>query len=333
MDSKFFLKKILGEGFEEDLIKSEVGGILKQNANVSVLPQEMYVALQIVPRTVISMLVQHLKPLATGQTADIPWPAQNGVLHNIHVNKISSDLYSGQITGEGKVIAKFSYRSLPAVGLVIMSTYELYDKETNKQDLDNSDIDYGKVQKIIDERIRMQSLVEDVVNKKLSEREALQQLIVQKINDYLRTSESIKNTHLPTEKTDLAESEHVAETEEASEEPEVEDIEIDSEVAEEVQEEAETKESKKSKLKEFLENKKTKKSENVTFLKKEIACPYCASLMYKGGDSIDLCLCYGEDYGSSIKIKKNKNKEYIFKYPKNFSIDNANMLLGAIKKK
>jgi hypothetical protein len=328
--AKRFLDKYLGENFEYDLLKSDVGAILKPEANVSVLPQEMYVSLQIVPRTVISMLVQHLKPLKPSEIADIPWYTDEGKVHNIHINKISSDLYSGNISGEGKILAKFSYRSLPAVGLVIMSTYELYDKETNTQDLKNPDIDYDKVQRIIDERIRMQSLVEEVVNKKMSEKDAIQQLIVQKINDYLRTSESVKQTILEPEAKELESSEHMEEMDEEPHMDDADDIDIDKEVIEEVKED--DKKEKKNKLKEFL-NKKVKKAEKIYFSKSEISCPYCTSKIYKGEEVIELCLCFGESYGSEIKIKKSKNKEYSFKYPKNFSMDNANMLLGFLKKK
>jgi hypothetical protein len=328
---KFFIKKYLGDSFESDMLKSEVGAILKPDANANVLPHEMYVSLQIVPRTVISLLVQKLKPLKPGQHTDIAWPTDSGAIHNIHINKISSDLYSGEITGEGKVLAKFGYRSLPAVGLVIMSTYELYDKETNKQDLQNPQIDYDKVQRIIDERIRMQALVEDVVSRKLSERDALQQLIMQRINDYLRVSESIKQkTPQENQHNNLEQSEYMEEhTEEESDEPEIDEIDVDKEVIEEVEN---TKKDKKNKLKDFL-NKKVKKTESVKILKQEIKCPYCSTTIFKGGDSIDLCVCFGEDFGNSIKIKKNKNNEYTFKYPKNFSIDNATMLLGFLKKK
>lgn len=326
--AKKFLDKYLGENFESDLMKSDVGAILKPDANVSVSPQEMYVSLQIVPRTVISMLVQHLKPLKPGGIADIPWYTDDGKTHNIHINKISSDLYSGNISGEGKILSKFSYRSLPAVGLVIMSTYELYDKETNTQDLKNPDIDYDKVQRIIDERIRMQSLVEEVVNKKMSERDAIQQLIVQKINDYLRTSESVKQTILEPEAKELESSEHMEEMDEEPHMDDADDIDIDKEVVEEMED---GKEEKKNKLKEFL-NKKVKKTESVYFSKSEISCPYCASKIYKGEDSIELCLCYGQSYGQEIKIKKS-GEGYTFKLPKQFDIENAEMLLKSIKKK
>jgi hypothetical protein len=325
-----FLNKYLGEDFESDILKSEAGAIVKQGANVGVLPHEIYVSLQIVPRTIISLLVQHLKPLKAGETTDIPWPTESGAIHNININKISSDLYSGHISGEGKSLCRFNYRSLPAVGLVIMSTYELYDKETNQQDLRNPDIDYDKVQRVIDERIRMQHMVEDVVTRKMTERDALQQLITQKIQDYLRTSESVKQSILEPEQNepDLQESEYM---EESTEEPhldDAEDIDIDKEVIETVEEN--TKESKKGKLKEFLD-KKVKKTEKVFFTKKEIDCPYCAKKLYKGEDSINLCLCYGESYGQDLKITKS-DKGYSFKYPKKFSLDNAQMLLDCIKK-
>lgn len=335
-----FLKKYLGENFEKDLIKSETGAILKPGANIGVLPQEMYISMQIVPRTVISLLVQHLKPLKAGQICDIPWPADNGRMHNIHINKISNDLYSGEITGEGSVLAKFGYRSLPAVGLVIMSTYELYDKETNKQDLQNPDIDYDKVQKIIDERIRMQALVEEVVNKKLSEKEALQQLITQKIQDYLRSAETVKQSTLePEQKSDMVETDdEMDEDVEASEDDlsdadseDIEELDIDNEALEDI-EEADEPQAKKSKLKEFMDNKVKKAEKSIFFTKKEISCPDCDKKLYKGGDSFSLCLCYGEFYGQDLKIKKSNN-QYTFKFPKQFGLENAEMLLMAIKSK
>lgn len=332
-----FLKKYLGDNFEKDLLKSEAGAILKPGANIGVLPQEMYISMQIVPRTVISLLVQHLKPLKAGQIADIPWPSDNGHIHNIHINKISNDLYSGEITGEGKVLAKFGYRSLPAVGLVIMSTYELYDKETNKQDLQNPDIDYDKVQKIIDERIRMQALVEEVVNKKLSEKEALQQLITQKIQDYLRSADAVKQSTLePEQKSDMIETDDemdddIEASEVESEEEDIEDIDIDKETLEDI-EDADEPKAKKSKLKEFMDKKVKKSDSKVSFTKAEISCPDCNKKLYKGGDSFNLCVCYGESYGQELKIKKSNGK-YTFKFPKQFGLENAEMLLEAIKKK
>ncbi len=333
-----FLKKYLGENFEKDLIKSETGAILKPGANIGVLPQEMYISMQIVPRTVISLLVQHLKPLKSGQICDIPWPSDNGHIHNIHINKISSDLYSGEITGEGKVLAKFGYRSLPAVGLVIMSTYELYDKETNMQDLQNPDIDYDKVQRIIDERIRMQALVEEVVNKKLSEKEALQQLITQKIQDYLRSADAVKQSTLePEAKSDIVETdnemdEDIEASEVESEEEDVEDIDIDKDTMEEIEESVDEPKSKKNKLKEFMDKKVKKSDSKVSFTKAEISCPDCNKKLYKGGDSFNLCVCFGEFYGQELKIKKSNN-QYTFKFPKQFGLDNAEMLLSAIKNK
>jgi hypothetical protein len=348
LKNKFFLKKYLGENFEKDLVKSEVGAIVKPDANIPVLPQEMYIALQIIPRTVLSLLVQHLKPLKAGESKDIPWHLEDGRTHNLHINKISSDLYSGQITGEGKVLAKFGYRSLPAVGLVIMSTYELYDKETNKQDLQNPQINYDKVQQIIDERIRTQCLVEDVVNRKLSERDALHQLIMQKIQDYFRSSEAVKQSILTqddheekAQKAQLFASEEESEeseeepeeNEENEEESEDDDISIGKEVMKEIKEKSEEKDSKskKSKLKEFLDKKVKKTEGSVKIVQKQISCPDCSTVLYKGEDKFNLCLCYGEHYGKDIKIKKNKDNSYSFKFPKSFEMENIEMLLDTIK--
>lgn len=337
---KTLINKYLGDNFEQDLIKSEVGPIYKPDANVSVFPHEIYVALQIVPRTVISLLVQFLKPLKTGQMADIPWSTDEGHIHTIHVNKISSDLYSGHISGEGKILCKFNYRSLPAVGLMIMSTYELYDKETNKQDIAHPEFDYDKVQKLIDEKIRMQIMIEDVVNKKLSEKEAIQQLINQKITDYLRTSEQIKGSILSSNDDDSEEDEKTNDSQEEDKEEEseenttedsnddidAEDIEIDRSIV------LEPKKDKKHKLKEFLKR-KVKKSEIININKnKDIHCHTCNSILCKSGDAhIECCICYGDSMGDKIKFTKNEQGVKL-NFPKNFDVENIEMLLDNFKK-
>lgn len=342
MKSKLNLNKYLGESFFSELQKSEVGPILKEDAKVSVFPHEMMIALQIVPRTVISLLVQHLKPLKPKEHTVIPWYLENGICHEIRVQKISSDLYSGEITGEGRVLARFQYRSLPAVGLVIMSTYEMYDKETNKQDTVNPEFNYDKVQSLIDEKIRLQMTIESVVNKKLSEREAVKQLIDQKIKDYLRTSEEIKANllSLPTEDLEQEtsndhsneeESEEEAQQDSSEGEPSVKDIDVDKEVMEPAK-------VKKGKLKKFLEESKskTKKNEKQTVdinNSKDLHCPDCQKKLYKSGDShIEFCICYGEWMGKTVKFAKSEQGAK-FNIPKNFDKENLIMLLETIKKR
>jgi len=345
---KVNINRYLGDSFFEDLKKSEVGPILKEDANVAVFPHEMYVALQIVPRTVISLLVQHLKPLKPKDHIVIPWFLDNGTMHHINIDKISSDLYSGNITGEGRVLAKFQYRSLPAVGLVIMSTYELYDKETNKQDLVNEDINYDKVQKLIDEKIRLQITIEEVVNRKLSEKEAMQRMIGEKINDYLRTAAQFKQIDLSNnnDNQDIAQedkSELETTTDENDEENNeedndqdssegdlsVKDIDVDPNLLEESK-----KSKKKSKLKEFLDKKKVKKNEKSVNINKnkDLHCPDCKTKLYKSGDDhIKCCICFGQFFDKEIKFTKSENGVKL-KFPAKFEIDNIEMLLSSLKK-
>jgi hypothetical protein len=340
-----FLKRYLGEGFVEDIKKSEIN-IVKNGDTHIVSPHELYVSLQIVPRTILSLLIQKLRPLNAGQSTDIEWlNEKNNTKDIIHLDKISHDLYSGHIISQGKIIAKFSYRSLAAVGLMIMSTYELYDHETNKQHELNPEVDYNKVQKMIDERVRLNSIIQDVVSQKMSEKDALDSLIRNKINEYLSSFKSMKNTLLSNEEsedieaselkevTSLAEECSDSENEDDSEEGlDEEEIALDKEDLEEIEEaEKKTKGKGKSKLKDFL----TKKSEKQNSFKSfgaSIDCPDCGSSLYKGGDKINLCICYGQFANEDIKIIK-KSENYKLKFPKKFDVDNMGMLMDAIKKK
>jgi hypothetical protein len=341
LNFKNILNRYLGDGFAEDLVKSEAGVILKPDANVTISPHEMYIALQIVPRTVISILVQYLKPLEKGQHVDIPWPVEEGKTHTVSINKIASDLYSGQIIGEGRILCKFNYRSLPAVGLMIMSTYELYDKETNKQDIAHPEIDYNKVQRMIDDKIRLQMMIEDVVTKKVSEHEAIKQLINQKISDFLRTSEAIKETILPRNHEDIDINDVPSNNEEEAEENidndqeedqndlNIDDINMDTKLMSDI------KSNKKNKLKTFLNSKKVKKNSTKEVIinnNKDLHCHICDSKIYKSGDKhIECCLCYGEWMGEKIKFTKNESGVK-FNFPKKFDIDNIEILLENFKK-
>jgi len=304
-------KKLLGEDIFEEIKKAEIGsGIFKPDTRTALDPEEIRIALQIVPRAVLSYLVANLKPLQIGGNKELDLPFAPA---KMHVTKVSHDVYMGEIYQDGKRKTEFKYRSLPGIGLIVMSTFELYDMadfDKIKEEKKEEEPKLLKLQDIIDERLKLHCLIKDVVDQRISEREAIQKLIQDKISEAI----------------------HVEEAEEEEDDDLDIDFEEESEELEESEEDVMDNISKKSKLKEFLENREKKRQEKVELDKSEkISCPDCDTNLYKGEDSFKLCLCYGEHYNKDIKIKKAEDGKYKFKFPKSFSTDNVEMLLDAIK--
>jgi len=303
------VKSILGEDIFEDLEKIEM---FKPDTNSTLDPAEIKIALQIVPRAVLGFLIANLKPLNVGGNLDLPLPFANAVLH---VNKISHDVYTGDVVKEGKRITEFKYRSLPGIGLILMSTFELYDVA----DLDKlrsekpEETGMDKIQKIIDERLRLSALVRSVVDQRISERDAIQQLINERLSQEVEYEDEDE------------EDEYVEEPLHSEEEDSVE-------VLEDSKENVMDSNSKKSKLKEFLDSREKKRQEKVELDKSEkIECPDCKTNLYKGEKHFKLCICYGQFHNKEIKIKKAEDGKFSFKFPKSFDTDNVEMLLEAIK--
>lgn len=287
------VKSILGQDIFEELKKS---AIYKPETKTALQPEEIRVALEIVPRAVLSFLFANLKFMNANAPLDldIPWAANA----KLHVNKLGADNYSGDITQDGKKLYEFHHRSLPSIGLVLLSVFELYDmkdleklkaevpKEETQDKLD-------KLQSLIDERLAMHSLIKDVVDKRISEREAIHKLIQEKLHSHFQATQ---------------------ESEQPKEEKPMEE--------------------KKSKLRQFLDNLEKKRQESVEMDKSEdIKCPDCKStILKKESDEIVPCICYGEHMAKPIKITKTENGKVKIKFPKNFDIDNVEMLLEALKK-
>ncbi|HLD91704.1 MAG TPA: hypothetical protein VI911_11955 [Patescibacteria group bacterium] len=289
------IKRLLGEDILDKLEKSEIsGGILKLNTNTVTDPNDIKIALQIVPRSVLSYLFMNLKDKQIGDIIDLDLPFAEAKLH---INKLSPDNYSGDLVKEGKKIAEFKYRSLPSIGLILMSSLELYDTDQLNR-LGPADYQSDKaesLQNLIDERLKLYDLVHSVVDKKISEREAIKDLIHQRI-----TSELFRP------QITIA--------------PQPEEPEPD----------------KKSKLKQFLEdrvNRAPVKEESIEMDKKEIKCPDCGGILCKGDDKISPCICFGENMGKEIKVKKIENGRVKIKFPKDFGAENIEMLLEALKNK
>lgn len=310
-NSDKIIKNMLGEDFFKDLRKSD---IFKMNSKTATSVDEISIGLKIVPRAVMSFLVSNLSDLPKEGNRNIELPFAPGSY--LQVTKHDQDVFSGYIYTQGKKVNEFTNRSLPGIGIVLMTSFELYDltdlKNYRKEEEDS--FNTSKLQGMIDDRLKLHSLVSNIVSEKMAQRDAVETLIKEKIAQALKEFQSSKD-------------------EEEVEEEEIEEIEQESSEEEfideiEVQEKAEKTKSKK--LKEFLD-KKNKRKQEASFEKTEnIMCPDCGTNLYDGGKNLTLCICYGEDWNKNIKIQKNE-KNIKVNFPKSMEVENIDMLLGTLK--
>lgn len=285
-----FLKKALGEDIFESLSKAE---LWKPGTKTVVDPEEIATALHIVPRTVMAMLIRDLAPMAIGDHKDIDLPF--GKISKLKVDKHERDVYSGHIEEENKVLVDFKYRSLPGIGLVIMSAFELYDVQelVSQPDPEQPDIEQ-KIQKIIEERLHLHDLIAKVVDKKLVQKEAVQQLILAKLT-------------------------------EAIHQPEPAPMEI-------VKQEAPIEAKKKgSPLKSFLEAKKKKREFPIEMTKGEnVHCPACNKNIFDGA-IFSGCICLGDDRDRKVFIKKTADGIKV-RFGKGWDPENIEMLVEMLRR-
>lgn len=285
-----FLKKALGDDFLQSLSKSE---LWKPGTRTVVDSEEIATALHIVPRTVMAILVRELTPMAIGETKDItlPVPGPEAIMN---VTKHERDVYSGDIKQDNKVLVDFKYRSLPGLGLVIMSAFELYEIEKLTKEPEhapNSDIDQ-RVQKIIDERLQLHELVNKVVDRKLMQKEAVQHIVMAKLTDAM---------HEPIE---IAKKESELETK-----------------------------KKGSPLKSFLDSRKKKVNEfSIQMSKGEsVNCPDCKKNIFDG-KLFSGCICLGDDMEKKVFIKKTEEGMKV-RFSRGWDQENIEMLLSVLRRK
>lgn len=299
-----FIKKVIGIDTAEILNKAE---IYKPDTKTVLDPEEIKVALQIVPRIVLNFLISNLKHLKSGDIKELDLnPIAPG---RVHINKLSADVYSGTIYSmEHKRLCDFNYRSLPSIGLMIMSAFELYDiKDLEQEAPRTSSVNEDRVQDIISERLRLMRLVHEVIDNKISEREAVRSLINKKIYEMA----IVQNQPEPAQKALEINLEEKPKTEESL---------------------PELKKLKKSKLKEFLDKKQEKRKKIFSVEKSvEISCEDCGSTLYKGEENLTLCVCYGEHMNNKILIKKSDSNNVSLEFPESFDADNIEMLLDSIR--
>lgn len=288
-----FLKKALGEDFLESLSKAE---LWKPGTRTTVDLEEISTALQIVPRTVMAILIRELAHIPIGQNREIHLPF--GKDTKLIVEKFERDVYTGHIEEDNKIIVDFKYRSLPGIGLVIMSAFELYDVEELKKPTEahNPNLD-NMVQKMIDERLQLHELINKVVDRKLQQKEAVQHIVLGKL------TESI---HQPA-------------------------IEPSFEIAKK-EEVVETKKNKGSPLKGFLDSRKQKNEFSVQMTKGEsVHCPDCNKNIFDG-KLFSGCVCLGDDMEKKVFIKKTEDGIKV-RFSKGWDAENIEMLVEILRRK
>lgn len=289
-----FLKKTLGDDFLESLSKSE---LWKPGTRTVVDSQEIATALQIVPRVLMAMLVRELAPMAIGETKEV-FLSVPGEPASVHVTKHERDVYSGEIKQDNKVVVDFKYRSLPGLGLVIMSAFELYPIEelTKEAAPVNSDIE-NRIQRLIDERLQLQDLVNKVVDRRMMQKEAVQHIVMAKLTEAM---------HEPAPSVEIAKKEQEVETK-----------------------------KKVSPLKGFLDSRKNKAKPNEFSIQmskgESVNCPDCKKNIFDGS-LFSGCICLGDDMERKVFIKKTEDGIKV-RFSRGWDEENIEMLLEVLRKK
>lgn len=197
------LNSILDEEFLSTLAKS--ADLYKIGSNTILDPEEIRIGLKVVPRAVMSMLISELSPMEINSHKDIQLPF--GKVAYLAVNKNAADDYTGSLYSDNKLIYSFRNRSIPGLGIILLSSFELYDLEElsgqksghNVQIAEDAD---KKVQKLIDERMELHSLVGRVVEDKMAQREAIHKLMMNKLDhmlkDFAESKIATKPVAIPT---------------------------------------------------------------------------------------------------------------------------------------
>jgi hypothetical protein len=291
----------------------------------------MKTALQIVPRALMGFLIGHLRPMKIGETKEIRIPLEHGQ-PLLRVSKHEKDVYSGELEDStekytDKKVAEFKFRSIPGIGLVIMSAFELYDVEklTQKPMHDVSNATLDMVQKLIDDCLMMHELIDKVKDNRISERDAIQQLLLAKLSEGLPAGERHKKDPTPPDpvrsegpKTIIAENVfHIAPKDDAK---------VDVVVK-----------SKKKilPLREFLDKRQGKLHKNeysVTLTKAEsVTCPDCGQHIFKN-EVFSGCVCYGDDMDKKVYLAKSEGGTKI-RFGKGWDQENIEMLLEVLRKR
>lgn len=305
-NGKKFISTMLGDDFLQDLVKFEV---INAQTDTAISHDELADALKVVPRTLMSWLISNLTPMQHKEVKvfDLPFGKAEGAKMN--TTKVSNDVYHAEIYRNGKVINKTSYRSIPGLGLVLLSTFELYDiddlissghsndsKESAKINFAGTSPDIAKM---IDERLALRDMISSIVDGKLSQRDAIEKLVLAKIGQTLDKKDSQDSKKDKEQKAEKQDSDK----------------------------------TKKGSLKKFLDSrkKKGKKTFNIELKKHDIvSCPDCGCDIFTKGN-ITGCMCFGENRNSKVYLAKT-DSGFKVSFSKDWDQENIEMLLSVLRK-
>ena len=189
-NAEAFLSKTLGSDFLESLgetlSKSEV---FKIGTKTVTDTNDLFQGLTIVPRTLLNLLVRELSPMQIDDIKEIHIPGLEDTF--VRVSKLERDSYSGQIFQKNVKINDFMHRSLPGLGLVLMTVLELYNFEDLDKEQSVSTDKHVEINRIIDERLNLHSLVNKVVDGKMQQKDAIQQLLMARLTEEFKKEKEI----------------------------------------------------------------------------------------------------------------------------------------------
>jgi hypothetical protein len=302
-NAEAFLAKTLGDDFleslSEPLLRSEV---YKQGTRTITDTDDLFQGLQIVPRALLRLLVRELSPMQIGDTKEVKIPGREDTI--IVTTKHERDSFSGQIIQRNVKINDFLHRSIPGLGLVLLTMLELYDFEDLEQDSIQPD-KQAEINRIIDERLNLHSLVNKVVDGKMMHRDAVNHLFMDKLSQLYKEHEKIKEDH-----------------KEIMAEPKPSAVIV-------------LQPKKSSPLSDFMEGHKKKlgkKEYSIEMTKSETKdCPDCGQTIFNDS-GISACICFGSDMGRKVFLKKTEDGIKV-SFTKSWSPENISMLLEALRRK
>lgn len=327
-NAKYFLKNVLGDGFLESLVKTE---IYKQGSKSVIYTDDMHLGMKLVPRVIMSLLIRELVPMAIGETKEINIPCDRPTI--LKTTKHERDDFSGEVIQDNKKIYEFLHRPLPGVGLILLSSLELYNLEDlEKEPEHNEDIDQ-KIQKLIDDRLALHHLIDQVVDKKIMEKDAIEKLALSRLEEEMakehKKHEQISELKLINEKTT------------PQSDPYFQGMTNGLEVANAIVNEKEpnfieaSKEKGSPKLNSFLANRKKKLQKKEFFVemtKSEVNCPDCKHTIFNSSGLYSGCVCMGENQNSKVYLSKSESGALKVKFGRGWSVDNIEMLLDCLRK-
>lgn len=144
-------KKVLIDCVGDKGFETLQKAIVRKKTNSMADPLELYLPLLVVPRAILSWLVQNIHPLKVGEYKEFKFPGKESV--TILVEKMDTDVYRGEFYEGGKVIHRFDHQTLPAVSGHLLTVFELYSdldmKDTPKEEPKSEKLDTKMISAIM----------------------------------------------------------------------------------------------------------------------------------------------------------------------------------------